>query len=64
MNWSKVYIVIIFQLHIAYILGHGMLIEPVNRGSAWRKGFNNSQNNDDNGNNCGGYKVIYLVHTN
>ncbi|KAK0078728.1 hypothetical protein PV325_002155 [Microctonus aethiopoides] len=34
-----------------------MLMDPVNRGSAWRKGFNTPTNYDDNGNYCGGYTV-------
>lgn len=37
--------------------GHGMLMEPVNRGSAWRKGFNTPRNYDDDGNYCGGLFV-------
>ncbi|KAK2581714.1 hypothetical protein KPH14_002199 [Odynerus spinipes] len=37
--------------------GHGMLMEPVNRGSAWRKGFNTPTNYDDDGNYCGGLTV-------
>ncbi|XP_039312890.1 uncharacterized protein LOC105197030 [Solenopsis invicta] len=36
------------------IHGHGMLMEPVNRGSAWRKGFKTPINYDDDGNYCGG----------
>ncbi|KAK0095715.1 hypothetical protein PV326_007588 [Microctonus aethiopoides] len=34
-----------------------MLMDPVNRGSAWRKGFNTPTNYDDNGNYCGGHTV-------
>ncbi|CAB0036614.1 unnamed protein product [Trichogramma brassicae] len=34
---------------------HGRLMEPVNRGSAWRKQFPVPENYDDTGNNCGGY---------
>ncbi|XP_034945508.1 uncharacterized protein, partial [Chelonus insularis] len=40
--------------------GHGMLMDPVNRGSAWRKGFKTPINYDDNQNYCGGFNVHYL----
>ncbi|OXU29072.1 hypothetical protein TSAR_011178 [Trichomalopsis sarcophagae] len=36
---------------------HGRLMEPVNRGSAWRKGFKTPKNYDDNANFCGGFGV-------
>ena len=39
------------------IRGHGMLMQPVNRGSAWRKGFPTPINYDDNANYCGGFNV-------
>lgn len=39
------------------VLGHGMVLEPVNRGSMWRKGYPTRINYDDNGNYCGGYMV-------
>lgn len=42
---------------IINVSGHGMLMDPVNRGSAWRKGFKTPTNYDDNGNYCGGYTV-------
>lgn len=36
---------------------HGMMMDPVNRSSAWRKGFHNPINYDDNANYCGGRTV-------
>lgn len=51
---------LIFALTIFYLEGlhgHGMLMEPVNRGSAWRKGFKTPVNYDDDGNYCGGLFV-------
>lgn len=36
---------------------HGYLSEPVNRGSAWRKGFRTPVNYNDNENFCGGLGV-------
>lgn len=53
-------LILIFILAIFYlneIHGHGMLMEPVNRGSAWRKGFKTPINYDDDGNYCGGLFV-------
>lgn len=50
-----------------------MLMEPVNRGSAWRKGFKTPVNYDDDGNYCGGLfvsvhikhkiKNVFFIHT-
>ncbi|XP_066597990.1 uncharacterized protein [Prorops nasuta] len=48
---------IILLLNLELIAGHGMLMEPVNRGSAWRKGFKTPVNWDDDGNYCGGLSV-------
>ncbi|XP_057337390.1 uncharacterized protein LOC130675621 [Microplitis mediator] len=41
------------------VFGHGMLMDPVNRASAWRRGFNTPINYNDNENYCGGYNVQY-----
>ncbi|XP_014238314.1 uncharacterized protein LOC106660018 [Trichogramma pretiosum] len=38
---------------------HGRLMDPVNRGSAWRKRFPVPANYDDMGNNCGGFGKQY-----
>ena len=40
-----------------YINGHGRLMDPVNRSSAWRYNYSNPQNWDDNQNYCGGANV-------
>ena len=45
------------QLCSQEIDAHGMVMEPVNRGSAWRKGFKTPVNYDDNQNYCGGFAV-------
>lgn len=42
------------------VFGHGMLIDPVNRGSAWRLGFNTPINYNDNENYCGGFNVRFI----
>lgn len=39
------------------IHGHGKLMDPVNRSSAWRKGFKTPPNYTDNENSCGGLGV-------
>ncbi|XP_034949643.1 uncharacterized protein [Chelonus insularis] len=45
----------IVVINIWIITGHGMVMNPVSRGSAWRKGFNTPKNYDDSGNFCGGF---------
>ncbi|KAK0181807.1 hypothetical protein PV327_000004 [Microctonus hyperodae] len=49
-------------INISEIFGHGMLIEPVNRGSAWKKGFKTPINYDDDGNYCGGHTAHFIVN--
>lgn len=41
--------------------GHGMMLDPVSRSSAWRKGFSVEPNYDDNGVYCGGRQVRALL---
>ena len=55
-------LVLIFNLSGIY--GHGKLIEPVNRSSMWRKGYDTPINYDDNQNYCGGLTVslIYYIY--
>ncbi|XP_069672283.1 uncharacterized protein [Periplaneta americana] len=36
---------------------HGMLMDPVNRASMWRVGYNTPENYEDNQNYCGGFQV-------
>ena len=42
------------------VKGHGRLMEPASRASAWRKGFNTPTNYDDNQLFCGGSDVSYI----
>lgn len=42
---------------ISLVLGHGYMIEPASRNSAWRKGFDNPAHYTDNELNCGGFNV-------
>lgn len=48
---------LVLAVNLVQIHGHGKLMLPVNRGSAWRVGFNTPINYDDNGNYCGGLAV-------
>lgn len=42
---------------IIVVLGHGRLIDPASRNSAWRYGFNTPRQDTDNELNCGGFSV-------
>lgn len=42
---------------VLQIEGHGMLLEPVGRGSRWRNDPSAPKNYDDNANYCGGLWV-------
>lgn len=42
---------------ITIVLGHGRLIDPASRNSAWRYGFNTPRHDTDNELNCGGFSV-------
>lgn len=44
---------------ITQSLGHGRLMEPVGRSSAWRLGYNVPRNYDDNALFCGGFAVSF-----
>ena len=45
----------------AAVHGHGRLLEPPSRSSAWRLGFNTPPNYDDNQLFCGGASVS-IIH--
>lgn len=55
---SSFAVVVVFiitsQLNVIEVSGHGYLIEPPQRSSAWRAGFQTPVNNADNNLNCGG----------
>ena len=52
-------VVLLFNL-ILQVQSHGRLMEPVSRASAWRKGFKNPADYNDNEGYCGGYSVKFL----
>lgn len=43
--------------------GHGRLMDPPGRSSAWRLGFSTPHNYDDNALFCGGFSVGSFIHT-
>ena len=47
----------ILLVNLSEINAHGRLMDPVNRGSTFRKGYPTIENWDDDGNYCGGYIV-------
>lgn len=50
----------IFFIRIMKIQGHGRTMDPVGRGSAWRKGFQTPRNYNDNESFCGGFTVTQI----
>lgn len=47
---------------VSPILGHGMLLDPVNRSSRWRYDSTAKRNYDDNGLFCGGFAVQWVAN--
>ena len=45
------------SLQVATVCGHGRLVEPPSRASAWRYGFNTPADYNDNQGFCGGAYV-------
>ena len=54
---AKISILCLVVFELREISGHGRLMDPVNRGSAWRKGFDTPPNFTDNEGFCGGVTV-------
>lgn len=50
-------LLVLFISTASLVKGHGRLMEPASRASAWRKGFNTPANYDDNQLFCGGSDV-------
>ena len=56
--YSKVaLLLVILGSAVNHIQGHGRLIDPPSRASAWRYGFNTPANYNDNQLYCGGKQV-------
>ena len=47
---------------IGLVMGHGRLIDPPSRNSAWRYGFDTPRQDTDNELNCGGYNVQWSTN--
>ncbi|XP_014475625.1 PREDICTED: uncharacterized protein LOC106744955 [Dinoponera quadriceps] len=55
MAFAKVLaLALVAAINLQEIYGHGMMMDPVNRSSAWRKGFPVERNYNDNEHFCGG----------
>ena len=52
--------IIIIASLLQSVLGHGYLMQPPQRSSAWRYGFPTLQNFDDNTLFCGGFGVSFF----
>ncbi|XP_012275596.1 uncharacterized protein LOC105697126 [Orussus abietinus] len=50
-------LLLLVTVGLVEVYGHGMLMNPVNRGSAWRLGFDTPTNWNDNENYCGGFST-------
>ena len=55
----RLLLVVLIFIYLHQVLGHGRLMEPVSRASAWRKGFKNPADYNDNEGYCGGYSVSH-----
>ncbi|XP_055688057.1 uncharacterized protein LOC129792735 [Lutzomyia longipalpis] len=59
----KVCVVAVFAIiGILEVSGHGMLMNPVNRGSRWRVDSSATPDYNDNGNFCGGFYVQHSLN--
>lgn len=54
---KNIFGVMLFLAGLATVDGHGRLIDPVGRSSAWRYGFNTPPNYSDTSLYCGGFNV-------
>ncbi|RWS10759.1 uncharacterized protein B4U80_01558 [Leptotrombidium deliense] len=57
------FISIVFIALVVLVAGHGMLIDPPSRSSAWRFGFKTPINYNDNELFCGGFLVSLLTYS-
>ncbi|XP_012216518.1 uncharacterized protein [Linepithema humile] len=52
--------ILVVAVNLQEIYGHGYMLEPINRSSAWRKGFPVKPNYSDNEHFCGGRTVQHM----
>jgi hypothetical protein len=54
---SLIFVVSVLLCAVSMVAGHGRLIKPPSRSSAWRYGFNTPANYNDHELFCGGFAV-------
>ncbi|RWS01248.1 hypothetical protein B4U80_08504 [Leptotrombidium deliense] len=59
MNICVFKVIIIFIAFAILVAGHGMLIDPPSRSTAWRFGFKTPINYNDNELYCGGFLMSF-----
>ncbi|XP_028410279.1 uncharacterized protein LOC114532890 [Dendronephthya gigantea] len=62
MYLSVIIIAIFAAVFPASVRGHGMMMDPVNRASRWRKGYGGPKEYTDNQLSCGGRNVQWGKH--
>jgi len=63
MDISKIALLLLgLTLQAVHVLGHGYLLQPPARGTAWRVGFNTPTDWTDNEENCGGFSNQWDVN--
>ncbi|XP_046738538.1 uncharacterized protein LOC124406905 [Diprion similis] len=55
-------LLILGNVLLTEVLGHGRLVDPPSRASMWRYGFDNPRDYDDNQGYCGGYSIQWGVN--
>jgi len=53
-------VTLVTVINLQEIYGHGMMLDPINRSSAWRKGFPVEPNYTDNEHFCGGRTIHHM----
>lgn len=59
MDWKSL---LLFAYGVVYVQAHGMLMDPPNRASLFRLGYNSPQDFDDAGANCGGFARQHVIN--
>ena len=62
MAYKELFQILVALSLISLILGHGRMIDPPSRNSAWRFGFPNPPHYTDNELNCGGFNVQWKTN--
>jgi len=63
MDLGKATLIILgLTLQVLQVLGHGYLLKPPARGTAWRVGFDTPRDYTDNEENCGGFAFQWNIN--